>query len=89
MDRPENAEEYFLGKVERLVVVAEQVKRELVNEPLVFVDERGAGVFVARGHLCTSAASPDDVLPGRARIGFTESSSAILPSRSGKPADGR
>jgi hypothetical protein len=47
-------------------MVAEQVQRELVNEPLVFVDERGAGFFVARGApLDQRRLATPDVLPGK------------------------
>ena len=45
----EDAQKDFLRQVERFVVVAEQVQRELVDHPLVLADQLGAGVFVARG----------------------------------------
>ena len=45
----EDPQEDFLREVERLVVVAQQVERQLVDHPLVLVDQIRAGVFVVRG----------------------------------------
>ena len=45
----EDAEEDFLGEVERFVAVAEQVHRQLDHHPLVLGDELGARRFVAGG----------------------------------------
>src|ERR687891_596165 len=47
--RPEDPEEHFLGKVERLVGVAEEVQGEVVDHALVGGHQVGAGAFVARG----------------------------------------
>lgn len=49
MERPEHTEEHFLGEVERLVAVAQQVDRELHDHPLMLRDELGAGGFFALG----------------------------------------
>ena len=50
-------QEDVLREVERLVVVAEQVKRQLVDHPLVVVDEFGVRVLVARAQRWISADS--------------------------------
>jgi hypothetical protein len=47
MNRPEYAEEDFLGEIKRLLAIAEQVDRQLDDHPLVLADEIGAGGFVA------------------------------------------
>ena len=49
VDGPEDAEEDFLGKVERLVMVAEEVQRQLIDHALVLADELRAGILVADG----------------------------------------
>ena len=49
VNRAEDAEEDFLGEVERFVAIAEQVHRELDDHPLVLGDQLGAGRFVAGG----------------------------------------
>ena len=46
MNRPEDAEEDFLRKVERLVAIAQQVHRQLDDHPLVFGHQLGAGSLV-------------------------------------------
>ncbi len=46
-DGAKDAEEDFLGEVERLVAVAEQVHRQLDDHPLVLGDELREGHFVA------------------------------------------
>ena len=48
MNRAEDAQEDFLGDVERFVAVAQQVDRQLHDHPLVLADEFGAGRFVLR-----------------------------------------
>jgi tetratricopeptide (TPR) repeat protein len=47
MDRPEDAQEDFLRKVERLVAIAQQVHGELDHHALVLAHEVGAGQLVA------------------------------------------
>src|SRR5919106_5708525 len=65
MKSPEDAEEDFLGQIQRFVVVTEQVERQLVHHPLVLVHELGAGIFVAGGTtLDQRSLSPADVCPG-------------------------
>jgi hypothetical protein len=49
VDGPENAEEDFLGEVERFVAVAQQVQREAVDHSLVTRHELGAGHFLTGG----------------------------------------
>ena len=44
-----DAEEDFLGEIERLFAIAQQVGGELDDHPLVLGDELGAGRFVADG----------------------------------------
>ena len=45
----EDAEEDFLGEVERFVAIAQQVHRQLDDHPLVLGDQLGAGRLLARG----------------------------------------
>ena len=45
----EDPQEDLLREVERFVVVAQQVERQLVDHALVLVDQLGARVFVVRG----------------------------------------
>src|SRR5262245_42418268 len=47
-ERPEDAEEYLLGEVERFVAIAKQVQGEGEYEPLMGGNELGTGGFVAR-----------------------------------------
>ena len=61
----EDAQEHFLRQVERLVVIAEQVERELIDHPLMLADQLGAGVFVARGAALNQRGfSAPDLRPG-------------------------
>ena len=46
---PEDPHENILGQIERLVAVPQQVKRQLVDHPLVLGDEFGAGGLIALG----------------------------------------
>ena len=65
MERPEDAQEDFLREVERFVVIAEKVERELVDHPLMLADEFGAGVFVAGGAALDEGGFPaPDLGPG-------------------------
>src|SRR4029450_4120586 len=48
VDGPEHPQEDFLREIERLVVVVQQVERQLIDHPLMLADELSAGVFVAR-----------------------------------------
>ena len=48
VNRAEDAEEDFLGEVERFVPVAQQVHGQLDDHPLVLGHQLGAGRFVAR-----------------------------------------
>ena len=57
MNRPEDAKEDFLGEVERLVAVAQQIDRQLDDHPLVLGDQLGARPLVAAAQRCTSVAS--------------------------------
>lgn len=64
MNRRKDAQEDFLGKIQRLFPIAQQVRRKLDNHPLVFGHELGAGRFVVDCtplHKCRFAAS--DVEP--------------------------
>jgi hypothetical protein len=85
VNRAEDAQEHFLRQVERLVVVVEQVQRELVHHALVLADELRAGVFVAGGTpLDQRRFAPADVGPGNGSNGFhrqlaTHGSTALLP----------
>ena len=45
----EDPQEDFLREIERFVVVAQQVERQLVDHALMLVDQLGAGILVARG----------------------------------------
>ena len=79
VDGAEHPQEDFLREVERLVVVAQEVQRQLVDHPLVLVDQLGAGVFVARGAALNEGGfPPPDVVQVMARTGFTDSPCAIL-----------
>jgi hypothetical protein len=49
MNRPENAKENFLGQVERLFAIAQQIAGQLDHCPLVFGNELGGRPLVARG----------------------------------------
>ncbi len=61
----ENAEKHLLRKVERFVVVAEEVQRKLVDHALVLAHQLRAGLFVARGTTLNQRGfTPSDVRPG-------------------------
>ncbi len=61
----EDPQEDFLREVERFVVVAQQVERQLVDHALVLGDQLGAGVLVARGAaLNQQRLAAADVRPG-------------------------
>ena len=49
MNGAEHAEEHFLGEIQRLVAVAEEVHREMDHHPLVFGHQVGAGRFFPDG----------------------------------------
>src|SRR5688572_20041922 len=49
VDGAEDPEEDFLGKVEGLVMVAEEVQRQLIDHALVLSDELRAGILIADG----------------------------------------
>ena len=49
LNRAEDAEEDFLGEVERFVVIAEQIHRQLNHHALVLGDEIGERLVVACG----------------------------------------
>ena len=71
MDGAEDAQEDFLREVEGFVVVVEEVQRELVDHPLVFGHQLGAGVLVARGAPLNERRFPAaDVGPGDGANGF-------------------
>jgi tetratricopeptide (TPR) repeat protein len=65
VDGPEDPEEHFLGEVQRFVVIAEQVQRQLVHHALVLVDQLGAGVLIACGAALNQGSfPPPDFVPG-------------------------
>ena len=49
--RSKDAKEHFLGEIQCLLRIAEQVQRELVDHPLVVGHQPGARFFVTRGTL--------------------------------------
>ena len=49
MNRPEDAKEDFLGQVERLFPIAQQIAGQLDDCPLVLGDQLGGRPLVARG----------------------------------------
>ena len=66
-DGAKDAEEDFLGEVERFVAIAEQVHGQLDDHPLVLGDQLGEGHLVAgraalneRGFAATDLRPPDD-----------------------------
>ena len=69
--RPEDAQEYFLRKVQRFVGVSQQVQCQRVDHPLVRVDEVGAGGFV------TGRAAFDEGGFRRVDVGPTDSASVL------------
>ena len=81
VDGAEDAEEDFLGEVEGLVAVAQQVQGELVNHPLVTGHELGAGRGVTRRaalderRLAVSDLNPSEC-PGVFHDGFRDGSNA-------------
>ena len=63
--RAEDAEEDFLREIERFVVIAEEVQRQLVDHPLMLGDQLGAGVLVAGGAALNQRRfAPADFGPG-------------------------
>ena len=65
VDGAEDPQEDFLREVERFVVVAEEVQRQLVDHPLVLGHQLGAGILVARrAALNQGRFPPADVGPG-------------------------
>ena len=65
VDGAEDPQEHFLREVERFVVVPQQVERQLVDHPLVLVDQVGARIFVVRGAaLNQQRLSAADLRPG-------------------------
>jgi hypothetical protein len=66
VDRAENAEEDFLGEVERLVAVAQQVHRQLHDHALVLGNQFRAGkLFPGGAALDQHRLAPADVGPTR------------------------
>src|SRR4029453_13970920 len=75
LDRPEDTKEHFLRQVERLVVVRQEVQRELVDHPLMLGDQLGAGILVAgRTALDERRLTPADGRPGKGGHGLNSSS---------------
>jgi len=66
----EHAEEDFLRKIQRLVVIAEQVHRQLDDHSLVLADQLGTGRFLAYGTPLDKRrlAAPDVAPTGNARL---------------------
>ena len=94
-DGAKDAEEDFLGEVERLVAVAEQVHRQLDDHPLVLGDEFREGHLVAgraalnkRGFAATDLRPADGprLLHGDHSIEFRPRLWAKVPDRSKVPA---
>src|SRR5512141_1616839 len=42
----EHAQEYLLGEVKRFLGVPEEIQRQLVDQPVVLIDQLGAGILV-------------------------------------------
>ena len=49
MNGPEDAQEHLLRQVERLFPVAEKIRRQLKDGPLMFGDQLRRRIFIARG----------------------------------------
>ena len=65
LDGAKHPQEHLLRQIEGFVVVAQQVERQLVDHPLVLVDQVGAGVLVVRGApLNQQRLTAADVRPG-------------------------
>ncbi len=65
VDGAEHPQEDLLRQIEGLVMVAQQVERQLVDHPLMLAHQFRAGVFVARGTpLHEGRFAATDVRPG-------------------------